>query len=104
MRSAGHILKPFVIISLLLPLPALGQEWEYKVVYLPSFMNAAANFLTSPSIKRGTITEEASGAHVDTRKTEILNKLAHDRWEVIAVTGQSGADHAVYLKRRRTVQ
>jgi hypothetical protein len=91
----------FIIYLSLPPLSAFAQEWEYKVVFLPSFMDVGSTLLSSPSVKKGAITEEASGAHIDTTKTEILNRLAQEGWEVIGVTGLSGADHAVYLRRKR---
>lgn len=68
--------------------PIFGtQVWEYQVVYLPGTMDAYK------------VLKQPHGGYLDPVKTDILNKIGADGWEVISVTGDSGADHAVYLRR-----
>jgi hypothetical protein len=43
------------------------------------------------------VAQEPSGAYLDPAKTVVLNM----GWELVAVTGASGADHALYLKRAK---
>jgi hypothetical protein len=43
------------------------------------------------------VTQKPSGAYLAPAKTVVLNK----GWELVAVTGASGADHALYLKRAK---
>jgi hypothetical protein len=83
--------KVFILLlMLLMPSIAYGVElWEYRVVYLQGIMN------DYKSIK------QPDGSYVDQFKTDVLNKLAVQGWDVIAVTGAVGADHAVYLRRRK---
>ena len=69
---------------------AAAAEWEYKVVFLPG------------TVGGGKVVQEESGAHADVNKTAILNKLGEEGWELVAVTGASGADHALYLKRKNS--
>lgn len=80
-----------VALSLLVAAPALSDShnWEYQVVILQGI---AAG---------GSIKKQSSGIYIDSRKTEALNSLAADGWEVVGVVGATGADHTVYLRRRR---
>jgi len=64
-----------------------AQEWEYKVVFLPG------------SAAGAKVEQEDSGGYLDKTKTKILNELAAKGWVLVSVTGASGADHALYLKR-----
>jgi hypothetical protein len=86
-----------VITFIALPASAFGQSWEYLVIYLP------ASFTTGKMLKPRLkpMQQDESGAYIDVEKTAILNKLSEKGWEVIAVVGHVGADHAVYLRRRR---
>ncbi len=77
----------FVVFMLFWPMLVSATEWEYKVVFLPG---------TTAGAK---VVQEGSGAYLDTTKTKILNKLGKSGWELISVTGASGADHALYMKR-----
>ncbi len=82
-------------LSLLLTLlifsfSCFAQEWEYKVVYVAGTASGTA------------VTLEKNGGYLDKAKTDILNKLAKESWELVSVTGASGADHALYLKRLHT--
>lgn len=83
-------MKKAIIILLIMhfPLLSIASEWEYKVVFLPGTATGAK------------VIKEASGAYLDASKTKILNKLGKDGWELISVTGDSGADHALYMKRK----
>ena len=67
---------------------ASEPEWEYKVVILQGVTAG------------GTIEKEPSGAYVNIKVTRILNVLAADGWEVVAVMGSVATDHTVYLRRR----
>jgi len=78
-----------VLLFTLLPTFVFAQSWEYLVIFLPG---TAAG---------GKVEPHESGGYLDIKKTQILNSLAKDGWEVISVTGQSGADHAVYLRKEK---
>lgn len=81
-------MKFITLITLLsLSFTCFAQKWEYKVVFVKGIAGGAE------------IVEDASGAYIDKSKTEALNKLAKKGWELVAVTGASGADHSLYLKR-----
>lgn len=97
MQPNTAIITPIIALLLLLsgtPSVLSAQEnikqpeWEYQVVFLAG---TAA----------GSKTETMTGDVVDLDKTETLNRLAKEGWEVISVTGASGADHAVYMRRAR---
>ena len=75
------------MVCLLCAFSANATEWEYKVVFLPG---------TATGTK---VIKEKSGAYLDKEKTKILNKLGNSGWELISVTGDSGSDHALYMKR-----
>jgi len=61
--------------------------WEYQVVFLPG--PAAGS----------KVVKQSHGGYLDTKKTAILNKLAAQGWELVAVTSTSGEDHAAYLRK-----
>jgi hypothetical protein len=63
------------------------SAWEYRVVILQGVTAG------------GSIEKQSSGVYVDTKRTSALNELAAQGWEVIAVIGAPGTDHAVYLRR-----
>ena len=65
-------------------------RWEYSVVYLPG---------TATQGMQPKLRKLDGGAMEDVKKTEALASLARDGWEIISVTGDSGADHALYLRR-----
>ena len=85
------ITRSFLLMNLLMilaaPVRADQPAWEYQVVILQGVSMG------------GRIEKQASGASVDTMKTRILNQLAADGWEVLAVVGAPVSDHAVYLRR-----
>lgn len=86
MRFAAFLLAVFLLI---MQSAFAESQWEYQVVFLPGTVGGSA------------ISQQPSGAYLDPVKTKILNELAKDGWEVITVTGASGADHAAYLRRPR---
>lgn len=65
------------------------NEWEYQVVFLPG-PAAGAKLVRQPH-----------GGYLDTTKTDILNKLAAQGWQLVTVTAHSGEDHAAYLRREK---
>lgn len=71
------------------PASFAANDWECQVAILQGF---AAG---------GSVKKQASGIYVDTKKTEALNTLAAEGWEVMAVAGAAGANHTVYLRRDR---
>ncbi len=78
---------PLYLILLISSFSCFAQKWEYKVVYLAG--TASGN----------KVTLEQNGSYLDKAKTEVLNKLAKEGWELVSVTGATGSDHALYLKR-----
>jgi hypothetical protein len=68
----------------------VAPEYEYAVVFLAGTANGG---------RSAKLEQLPSGAYLDRAKTDTLNQLAADGWEVISVAGDSGADHAVYLRR-----
>jgi Domain of unknown function (DUF4177) len=85
MRS---ILLLSVLVLPALPGSANEGDWEYQVVILPGVTAGR------------TLEKQAGGFTVDTRRTKILNELAAQGWELVAVTGAPLADHSVYLRRK----
>lgn len=77
----------FLIVVCAAPAAAADAGWEYQVVILQGVTAG------------GTVEKQARGVYVDTRRTQILNELAVDGWEVISAFGAPGMDHAVYLRR-----
>ena len=65
------------------------SEWEYQVIFLPG-PAAGAKLVRQPH-----------GGYLDTTKTDILNKLAAQGWQLVTVTTHSGEDHAAYLRREK---
>jgi hypothetical protein len=96
----GDITKMFKKITAILFLsllagivtPVLSDDsgWEYQVVILKGITAG------------GRIEKQSSGIYIDTKRTETLNALADDGWEVVSVVGAPGSDHAVYLRRHRS--
>jgi hypothetical protein len=76
-----------LVLFLFFSFSCFANNWEYKVVYVPGTASG------------GKVTLDESGGYLDKIKTDVLNKLAKDGWELVSVTGASGADHALYLKR-----
>ncbi len=85
------MLKIFVLISFLIctGANASNSKWEYQVVFLPGTVSGAE------------VIKQSHGGYLDPTKTKILNTLADQGWEIISVTGQSGSDHAIYLRRQK---
>lgn len=89
LRILARVTFFFILgVSILQPALAADVAWEYKVAILQGITAG------------GTIEKESSGVYIDTKRTQLLNKLAADGWEVVAVTGAIGTDHTVYLRRR----
>ena len=63
--------------------------WEYQVVFLPG--PAAGS----------KVVRQAHGGYMDTTKTDILNKLGAQGWQLVTVAAHSGEDHAAYLRRKK---
>ena len=81
-----------IILSsvLLFSTNVLAEEgWEYQVVFLPGPAAGAK------------VVRQAHGGYLDTTKTDILNKLGAQGWQLVSVTAHSGEDHAVYLRRHK---
>lgn len=64
-------------------------DWEYQVVFLPGPAAGAR------------VVKQAHGGYLDSAKTDILNKLGAQGWELVSVAGSSGEDHAAYLRRQK---
>ena len=81
---------PLLIILLILSVPARANDanCEYQVIILQGVLAGS------------TLEKQGKGFSLDTRRTQILNELAQDGWEVITVIGAPLTDHAVYLKRK----
>mgnify|MGYP000241733217 FL=1 len=81
---------PLLIILLILSVPARANDanWEYQVIILQGVLAGS------------TLEKQGKGFSLDTRRTQILNELAQDGWEVITVIGAPLTDHAVYMKRK----
>ena len=80
----------FLIAALVFSINALANEsWEYQVVFLPGPAAGAR------------VVKQPYGGYLDQSKTEILNKLAAQGWELVSVAGHSGEDHAAYLRREK---
>lgn len=77
-----------ILVCMTRPVTAQDAVWEYKVVILQGVTAG------------GTIKKDASGVYVDTKRTQVLNTLAAEGWEVVAAMGSLGTDHTVYLRRR----
>jgi hypothetical protein len=88
-RLMRSILLLSLLLGLAIPVCADDGGWEYQVVILQG--------LTAG----GTIEKQDRGIYVDTKRTQALNELADDGWELVSVIAGPGADHSVYLRRKR---
>jgi hypothetical protein len=66
-----------------------NDTWEYQVVFLPGPAAGAR------------VVKQSHGGYLDATKSEILNKLAAQGWQLVSVTSHSGEDHAAYLRRQK---
>lgn len=81
------------VTLLLLPALALPGEFEYKVIHMP--FDATATKVDPKKIKI-----LSDGSAIDIEKGTILNRLAADGWDVIAVVGNPGVN-VVYLRKAK---
>lgn len=89
-RSALFLLLACIIFLILIPLTAGRANdpvWEYRVVILQGVTSG------------GSIERDNAGNYVDLERTRVLNTLAADGWEVVAVLGAVTTDHSVYMRR-----
>jgi hypothetical protein len=89
-RKTTAMLFLSLLIGTATPVWSEGSSWEYQVVILKGITAG------------GTIEKQSSGIYVDTKKTEALNALAADGWEVVSIVGAPGPDHTIYLRRNRS--
>ena len=88
---SGQLAAILLIVAItIMTYDALADDaaWEFRVVILQGVTAG------------GTLEKDAEGIYVDAKKTQALNTLATDGWEVVAVTGGVATDHTVYLRRR----
>lgn len=91
-------MRKFVLLAALtLPVAAAAQQWEYRVVHLPTTMDMTKPL--SPKPRDGVLVEQPDGSHLNAEASTILNGLAAEGWEVTGVTGLGGGSHAVFLRR-----
>ena len=85
------MVKKIILSSVLLFSTSVLAEdgWEYQVVFLPGPAAGAK------------VVKQAHGGYLDTTKTEILNRLGEQGWELVSVAAHSGEDHAAYLRREK---
>jgi hypothetical protein len=85
------MVKKIILSSILLfSTSVLADDgWEYQVVFLPGPAAGAK------------VVRQAHGGYLDTTKTDILNKLAAQGWQLVTVAAHSGEDHAAYLRREK---
>lgn len=83
--------KRLLLVSILIfPNTVLANgTWEYQVIFLPG-----------PAAGARAVKQE-HGGYLDPQKTQILNKLGAQGWELVSVAAHSGEDHAVYLRRQK---
>lgn len=82
-----HIL--FTAVLIFTDTALASDKWEYQVVFLPGPAAGAR------------VVKQAHGGYLDSTKTEILNKLGAQGWELVSVTSHSGEDHAAYLRKQK---
>jgi hypothetical protein len=82
-----HII--FIAVLILSDNAIANDSWEYQVVFLPGPAAGAR------------VVKQAHGGYLDPTKTDILNKLSAQGWELVTVTAHSGEDHAAYLRRQK---
>lgn len=86
-RSIRSVFFLSLLVAVVAPAWAGEGGSEYRVVILQGITAG------------GTVEKQAAGIYVDTKRTRALNDLAAEGWEVVAVIGAPGMDHAVYLRR-----
>lgn len=82
-----HIL--FITVLIFSDNALANDQWEYQVVFLPGPAAGAR------------VVKQDHGGYLDSTKTEILNKLAAQGWELVSVSSPSGEDHAAYLRKQK---
>ena len=90
-RGKLIMLKQFLFVAvLILSDNALANDkWAYKVIFLPGPAAGAK------------LVKQSNGSYLDSTKTDILNKLGSQGWQLVSVTGTSGEDHAAYLRKQQ---
>ena len=88
-RIIRSILLLIVLMNIGAPVGAADSGWEYKVVLAQASRGV-----------RG-LEEQARGVFVDIERTTLLNTLSADGWEFITAIGVPGADHTIYLRRKK---
>jgi len=85
------MIRKIIILSVLVFASSVNadDDWEYQVVFLPGPAAGAK------------VVKQAHGGYLDTTKTEILNKLGAQGWQLVSVAAHSGEDHAAYLRRQK---
>lgn len=79
-----------LVVMLVCSNEALANDtWEYQVVFLPGPAAGAR------------VAKQPHGGYLDSTKTDILNKLGAQGWELVSVSTHSGEDHAAYLRRQK---
>ena len=79
----------FIAILILSDNAIANDKWEYKVVFLPGPAGGAK------------LVKQSNGSYLDSTKTDILNKLGSQGWQLVSVTSTSGEDHAAYLRKQK---
>ena len=88
-RTIPSALLLVVLVNIGTPAEAADSGWEYRVV------------LVQPGRGVRGLEEQARGVFIDTQRTRLLNTLAADGWEFITAIGVPGADHTLYLRRKK---
>lgn len=91
--------KLILLTALLLPSLALAQQWEYRVINLPSTIDTS---VTPMKMKEGALELQPGDYYIDTQASAVLTKLSAEGWEVVTMTSAAsmgGWGHFALLRR-----
>lgn len=88
-------------VAMLAAIPAFAQDWEYKVINLPTTIDPSSR----TGMVEGALEEmQQHGGYQDNIASETLNSLAAEGWEVVNLTSTAsgaGWGHFALLRRAK---
>lgn len=94
-----RLMRALLVASLLASPAVYAQQWEYRVINLPSTIDTS---VTPIKMKEGALELQDGGYYLDNPASDTLNKLTQEGWEVVSMTtaaSMGGWGHFALLRR-----